>query len=82
MRDAFLGSRQFGVLWLMNANRVIQQDVRPDECSVTWATTRHHVPSSGVCDAGVVNPSRHNVPKANHATTQVSAPVHKNSSSA
>ena len=36
-------SRQFGVLWMMNANRIIQQAAKPTECSMTWATTRRHV---------------------------------------
>lgn len=37
-------SRQFFVLWIMNANRFLSPpQVRNGQCSVTWATTRRHV---------------------------------------
>ena len=36
-------SRQFGIIWMMNANRLIDRRESYDQCSVTWGTTRRHV---------------------------------------
>ena len=36
-------SRQFYFLWLMNANRIINDEQTPQQRSFTWATTRRHV---------------------------------------
>lgn len=38
-----IASRQFGCVWLLNANRVLSREETPRACAVTWATTRRHV---------------------------------------
>ena len=38
-----IASRQFGCVWLMNANRVIARSSSARRSSVTWATTQRHV---------------------------------------
>ena len=37
-------SRQFGALWLMNANRLLPEEARDSDCvAMSWGTTAHHV---------------------------------------